>query len=1514
MNLTIVCLRKHSTLRSVTAISGIAVLALALAPILGSSVRAEDWPTYRRDINRSGITSEKLQFPLAENWSFRARHAPQPAWGDPKPVPIEEILELRRAHFDDVFQVVAAGDAVYFGSSANGKVYCLDASTGRIRWTSFTGGPIRLAPTLDGGRLYVASDDGYAYCLDVKDGQEIWRFRAAPEDRRVLGHGKMISLWPSRTGVLVDEGTAYFGAGVFPAERVFLYAVNAEDGRLVWKNDTTGEEPHSKVTPQGYLLASKTKLYAPRARISPVAFDRSDGRLLYSTSFGKNVGGSYALISGEHVYTGTEELVAFNQETRDRFAAIPGRRIIVTEPAFYVATATELMAMDRKTRATTWKATCSCADELILAGDTLVAGGAGQVMAFDAATGQVRWNAAVDGAAKGLAVAGGRLLVSTDTGAIYSFGAEGIRQLGDVQEPAESKSLAASPLAPTFTAAAETILAQTGVRRGYCLVWGCETGGLVLELAKRSELMIYAVSPDAEKVAAARKALDAAGIYGARVSVEQWPLDDIPYSDYFANLVVSETAMVTGRLPGDPGKLMRLIKPVGGTVMIGQPANLAAGVKKIDDATVRDWLANPAFSGGKESKDGGTWVKFVRGPIPGAGNWTHQYANSGNTACGDDQVAKSPLGVLWFGRPGAGKMPNRHVRATGPVSLDGRMFIQGENVVMCYDIYNGVQLWEREIAGAYRPNASHDGGSLAVCEKGLFVAVGDQCLRLDPATGENLSTYKAPPPTPGNFRRWGYVATDGKLVFGTRAARPGQSDAVFAVDIESGQQRWIHQGGRIHHTTITIGDDQLFFVSTNATPEQREEVLAQQRATIASLPESERAAAEAALKQAVVRVVLSLDKDTGRVKWQKPMDLTHCGNNVAAMYNDGVLTVFGVYLDGHYWKQFFAGEFASRRVIAMDASDGGVLWSKPIGFRVRPLIIGNTVHAEPWAFDLHTGEARTRINPITGNKENWQFGRAGHHCGLPTASPHMMFFRSLHLGYYDLDGDYGSMHFSGQRPGCWINFIPAGGLVLMPEASTGCMCDFPNHGTVVFKPVEEKENKAWAYYSASGPTTPVKHLALNLGAKGDRRDATGKLWLAFPRTQSWLSLRLDGDVSFYPGGGLVQENSVYVDTAGTEAPWLFASAARGLRKCVIPLVDVGDGTALYRVRLAFADATSTKPGQRVFDVKLQNAVVSEDFDIVRAAGGANRAVVEEFASVEVSDNLTIDLATGGRPASLEVAPILQAVEVERERFVGLGCTPPEFVINKYEPKKTGQIKIVNLCEEPFAGTLRFDEVEGFSVSAPSDPIRLNTGERTEVSVTVAAGDIAAGEYEIPFKLLQSDGSVELERRIGIEHLGTRARVVLHAVEDSYVIQRYPDRNWGTRNVLLIDGGSQTMNDRDHAVGLMRFQLDLPGQPVSARLRLFNAGGPSGNSGRICVVTGPWEEGKVTYKSRPQLGREVAQLGRVVEHQTVERPLDVTVPQKGEFSLAIDPTGCDGVDYLSREAGKPAELIVEYEVK
>ena len=99
---------------------------------------------------------------------------------------------------------------------------------------------------------------------------------------------------------------------------------------------------------------------------------------------------------------------------------------------------------------------------------------------------------------------------------------------------------------PVYAAAADEILKATGIKKGFCLVVGGEQGRLAYELAARSELNIYAVEPDASKVAAARKALAAARVYGSRVTVYHGDVADIPYSNYFANLIVSDTLLRAG--------------------------------------------------------------------------------------------------------------------------------------------------------------------------------------------------------------------------------------------------------------------------------------------------------------------------------------------------------------------------------------------------------------------------------------------------------------------------------------------------------------------------------------------------------------------------------------------------------------------------------------------------------------------------------------------------------------------------------------------------------------------------------------------------------------------------------------------------------------------------------------------------------------------------------------------------------------------------------------------------------
>ena len=197
--------------------------------IIGVSVSAADWPTYRYNNARTGCTSESLSAPLKLQWIYTPTHQPSPAWPPPATRPREGFELLHRVIFDDAFQVAVIGKMVYFGSSSDNKVYAIDAVTGQEHWSFFTGGPVRLAPVVSKGKVFIGSDDGFVYCLKASNGKLVWKVRGGPNDEKLLGSGKMISRWPIRTGVLVDKNIVYFGAGIFPHENVYLCAVHADD-------------------------------------------------------------------------------------------------------------------------------------------------------------------------------------------------------------------------------------------------------------------------------------------------------------------------------------------------------------------------------------------------------------------------------------------------------------------------------------------------------------------------------------------------------------------------------------------------------------------------------------------------------------------------------------------------------------------------------------------------------------------------------------------------------------------------------------------------------------------------------------------------------------------------------------------------------------------------------------------------------------------------------------------------------------------------------------------------------------------------------------------------------------------------------------------------------------------------------------------------------------------------------------------------------------------------------------
>jgi hypothetical protein len=334
----------------------------------------------------------------------------------------------------------------------------------------------------------------------------------------------------------------------------------------------------------------------------------------------------------------------------------------------------------------------------------------------------------------------------------------------------------------------------------------------------------------------------------------------------------------------------------------------------------------------------------------------------------------------------------------------------------------------------------------------------------------------------------------------------------------------------------------------------------------------------------------------------------------------------------------------------------------------------------------------------------------------------------------------------------------------------------------------------------------------------------------------------------------------------------------------------------------------------VFAVRIQGNVVEAGFDPLAAAGGKGRAVVREFRDVRVEDSLTVELLPKSDASTPTGRPVLYAIEAVEQRVLTLGCSAPSFTTSTIMPPEPQQLVLGNRREAAFEGRLELSAPAGLRVSPREGEIKLPVGGRTSLPIEVSVSDaeLAVGEHRVGLKLIDAAGKVELERSLPVTHLGRRGRVVLRPSADTYTHRKGGNRDQSKTPVLLIDGGSRTMADADHCLAFMQFKLEVPGKPVAAKLRLFNAGNPTGDAGQVCVVEGAWDGGPLTYSTRPKLGKAVAALGPLGERQTVERPLDIDLTGLDVLNLALDPTSCDGVDFFSREGERAPELVVEYQ--
>ncbi|MBA7563979.1 hypothetical protein ES708_05641 [subsurface metagenome] len=471
------------------------------------------------------------------------------------------------------------------------------------------------------------------------------------------------------------------------------------------------------------------------------------------------------------------------------------------------------------------------------------------------------------------------------------------------------------------------------------------------------------------------------------------------------------------------------------------------------------------------------------------------------------------------------------------------------------------------------------------------------------------------------------------------------SDGIFAIDVETGEILWTHEGIKIAQITISVGENAIYFAEKDITIAQKLNASNEKKKNIRE-GKWEEFDIELGPDEADVRIVHSLDIFSGTEKWEKVMDLSGCGDDfTATAYQNDVLLFFGSY-GLHDKFRFPEGQLKWHRITALSAQDGELMWSRPLNYMVRPLFIKDEIIIEPRKCDLYTGEIKTRIHPVTGDQVPWEFYRPGHTCAATSANVNCLFYRSYNAAYYDLKDDKGLSYYGAIRPGCWINMIPGNGLVLFPEASSGCTCSFPLRTSVVLKPEKNEEVEEWSLYISHGAMTPVQHFAINLGAPGDKKDNNGTIWFGYPRPEIQTGLKFDIDEEITEGMGFYSYDSKGVEIEGSDYPWLYTNGCIGLKKCEIPLIDnlFGEEAGVYTVRLGFV-APSTR---RMFDIKIQDNIVLEKLDVLKEAGDINRAIIKEFKGIDVEDILSIELIPETFINEVSKAPVINFIEVIRE--------------------------------------------------------------------------------------------------------------------------------------------------------------------------------------------------------------------------------------------------------------------------
>jgi len=656
----------------------------------------------------------------------------------------------------------------------------------------------------------------------------------------------------------------------------------------------------------------------------------------------------------------------------------------------------------------------------IHAGDRLYAACENQIAAIapPAAGGRptVVWRAEVDGFPVGVIAASGHLIVTTDTGKLYAFGAA---------NDAQPKIIAAEkPVTwerqPEWRSQITKL--KGGLSGGNALVLGWNSGELAKELALQTQMRVIVAEPDATIAAKARAELAKAGAWATRIHILTGTSDALKLPPYFAEVVLSEAftgldqgARIWTRVALDA------LRPYTGLAVLPLRPQLVEQAK-----------AHAGKSGGYEFTTEKRWTTIRRVAAPkGADDWTHEAANAGNTFASRDTLAVPPFGLLWYSgsidREFSPAFEFQHNRNPYPTIAAGRMFMLAASELHAVDAYTGRHLWKAtvaESAKAGRRLADHrtfsrptDQNLIATADR-VYVFREADAQVFDPATGKHLGTLEVPAALRGDKADapWDEVRIAGDTMFVTT------SKTLVAMDRRTGSVRW-SRAGEQEHVAFGLSEDRVFTVDYTTARGQNPAKVGPFETKIIVLDAKNGDVHWTAPLKAPSRPDQS-ERSAGKPKWSGI-----CQDNPLkpTLHYSAAQGVVLAIVDRHQFYAFYA-------------QSGSPLWQYHYGARLAdlvtfepPTVTSNfVICGDGTVLDVRTGK------PAGPEK----VGGRGTGCNRFVGSDALITFRSALACYLNLETKERT-YFSSTRPGCSNSMIPAAGLLNAPNYAHGCVCNYP---------------------------------------------------------------------------------------------------------------------------------------------------------------------------------------------------------------------------------------------------------------------------------------------------------------------------------------------------------------------------------------------------------------------------------------------------------------------------------------